>query len=325
MLLGNVNRRKTIQEDCLYDIIGDVHGYANELEELLEKLDYTQNHGVWRHAQRKAIFVGDFVDRGPDSKRVLQIVSGMVEFGSAHAILGNHELNMIMYLTKENGKPIRKPSESSRKLIEKIRDEFDDEPELLKKYVKWLRTLPVYLCFEKFRIVHAYWNDEYIDLIDEYRSEGRFKKKVLKLMADPNHPLCNAINRITKGIEFRLPEDLIIKDSKNIRRNNFRIRWWESPKGKTFHELSYGNKFKLPDYTIPEQILFPYEIYKDHEPPVFFGHYCMGNGQMNPKQNICCLDACVANGGSLAAYRWNGEGTINSENMVFVKQIFSFF
>jgi len=326
LLLGNENRQKTIEEDCFYDIIGDVHGFANELEELLEKLGYTRNKGIWKHNSRKAIFVGDFIDRGPDSKRVLKIINGMVEFGTAHAILGNHELNLIMYLTKDkNGKPIRRPSESSRKLIEKVKDEFKSEPELLNKYVKWLRTLPVYLNFGNFRVVHAYWNDEYIDITDQHRTEGRFKKKALALMADPNHPLCNAINRITKGIEFRLPDDLIIKDSTNIRRSNFRISWWESPVGKTFHELSYGNKFKLPDYTVPHQILFPFEIYNDHEPPVFFGHYCMGNGEMVPKKNICCIDACVANKGSLAAYRYNGESEINPENFVFVQQTISFF
>ena len=133
--------RKTIQENCHYDIIGDIHGYARVLEELLKKLGYTKVLGVWKHQQRKAVFVGDFVDRGPNSRKVLEIVRSMVECGSAHAILGNHELNMVMYLTKEGGKPIRRPSESSRKLIEKVRGEFIDDPEELKGYVKVAKDL----------------------------------------------------------------------------------------------------------------------------------------------------------------------------------------
>lgn len=323
MVLDTDKKHKVIKEDCFYDIIGDIHGCANELEELLERLGYVKTSEVWRNTQRKAVFVGDFIDRGPDSRRVMQIIRGMMECDNAYAILGNHELNAILYLTKENGKPIRKPTESSRRLIEKVRKEFIDEPKLLKDYIKWLRTLPLHLDFGAFRVVHAYWNDELINLIEEYRPHGKFKKSALKLMANINHPLCNAINRVTKGIEFRLPDDLIIKDSTNIRRNNFRIKWWESPKGKTFHELSYGNKFKLPDYTVPEQILFPFHIYEADEPMVFFGHYCMGKELLNPKSNICCVDACIANGGALAAYRWRGESEVNLDNIVYVQASYS--
>ncbi len=315
------DRRKIIKEDCYYDIIGDVHGFAYELQRLLKKLGYTKVYGVWQHSKRKAVFVGDFIDRGPDSKKVLEIVRGMVEYNKGYAVLGNHELNFIMHMTKDNGKPIRRLSESSKKLAENVKTEFMDDPDLLKEQVKWLRTLPLHLDFGKFRVAHAYWNDKYIELIEEHRLLGKLKKSTLKSMADPNHPLCNAVNRITKGIEFRLPDDLIIKDSKNIRRSNFRIKWWESPKNKTFHELSYGNKFKLPEYTVPEQILFPFDIYDGEEPLLFFGHYCMGKQKLYPKPNICCVDACVANGGALASYSWNGEKEINPDHFNFIKRM----
>ena len=48
-----------------YDIIGDVHGQAGKLEALLEAMGYRNHSGAYRHPSRKAIFVGDFVDRGP--------------------------------------------------------------------------------------------------------------------------------------------------------------------------------------------------------------------------------------------------------------------
>lgn len=313
-----------IREDCFYDIIGDIHGNADELDELLLKLGYTQMYGVWKHAHRKAIFVGDFIDRGPNSRRVLETIRGMVKNKYAHAILGNHELNAIFYYTKyRDGKPIKRPSESNRKLIEQVKSEFDGDTNLFKDYIKWLRTLPIHLDFGDFRIVHAYWNDEYVSLINRYRIEGRFKKSTLKLMVDPDHPLFTAINQSTKGIEFNLPDDLIIKDNTNTRRSNFRIKWWESSENKTFYEISYGNKFRLPDYTIPKQLLFPFKQYKSDEPMVFFGHYCMDKNNMIPQSNICCVDSCIASGGLLAAYRWNGEKEIIPENLVFVKPISS--
>ena len=48
-----------------YDIVGDVHGQADKLEALLLAMGYRQHAGAYWHPTRKAIFVGDFIDRGP--------------------------------------------------------------------------------------------------------------------------------------------------------------------------------------------------------------------------------------------------------------------
>ncbi|MFV0133121.1 polynucleotide kinase-phosphatase [Streptomyces sp. HMX87] len=71
-----------------FDIIGDVHGCASELETLLDKLGYTD--GVHPEG-RTAVFVGDLVDRGPDSPGVLRRVMAMVRSGNALCVPGNHE------------------------------------------------------------------------------------------------------------------------------------------------------------------------------------------------------------------------------------------
>lgn len=319
--LTTLNYRRIIEEDCFYDVIGDIHGFADELEELLIKLGYKKMYGVWQHQYRKAVFVGDFVDRGPSSRTVLSIVRKMVEGGFAHAVLGNHELNFILYLTKNpaTGKPYKKPSESSRKYLEAVKKEFQGEPDVLKDYLRWLRKLPFYLDFVKFRVVHAYWNSEYLQLIDEYRKGSKLTKSLLALLSDPDDPFTAAVSGVSKGLEMKLPNDLVIKDSNNIRRTNFRIKYWEDSANKTFYELSYGNKFKLPDYTVPKQLLFPFEIYDASRPLLFVGHYCMGIDNMIAAPNICCIDACVASKGTLAAYTWNGEETINPAHFVSVK------
>ena len=78
-----------------FDIIGDIHGCAFELESLLGKLGYVD--GV--HAEgRTAVFVGDLVDRGPDSPGVLRRVMSMVESGNALCVPGNHENKYGRYL-----------------------------------------------------------------------------------------------------------------------------------------------------------------------------------------------------------------------------------
>ena len=72
-----------------YDVIGDIHGYADALRRLLIKLGYTEVDGAFRHESRKAIFVGDFVDRGPEQREVLRIARAMCEAETAFALLGN--------------------------------------------------------------------------------------------------------------------------------------------------------------------------------------------------------------------------------------------
>jgi protein phosphatase len=83
-----------------FDIIGDVHGCATELEELLTLLGYARGAGdVWRHPEgRKAIFVGDLVDRGPRIPDVLRLAMSMVDAESALAVPGNHDLKLVKKL-----------------------------------------------------------------------------------------------------------------------------------------------------------------------------------------------------------------------------------
>lgn len=96
-----------------FDIIGDVHGCCDELEELLAKLGYgvawtetTDGRQVQVTAPegRRAIFVGDLVDRGPRSPDALRIVMSMVKAGSALAVPGNHDVKFLRWL---NGRNVR--------------------------------------------------------------------------------------------------------------------------------------------------------------------------------------------------------------------------
>jgi hypothetical protein len=58
----------------IYDIIGDIHGHADKLEGLLIKLDYEMKDGFYQHNNRKVVFVGDFIDRGTQNRRVVEVV-----------------------------------------------------------------------------------------------------------------------------------------------------------------------------------------------------------------------------------------------------------
>lgn len=80
------------QEQGPFDIIGDIHGCFDELVLLLQKLGYQVNGTVAiPPAGRKAIFVGDFCDRGPNTPDVYRLVMQMIEDGHALAVPGNHD------------------------------------------------------------------------------------------------------------------------------------------------------------------------------------------------------------------------------------------
>ena len=103
-----IGRCSHSQNKNMYDIIGDIHGRALELEALLTKLGYRLAGSSFRHENRRAVFLGDFVDRGPHQRRVLDIVRPMVSEGSALAVMGNHEFNAIAYHTPDgNGGYLR--------------------------------------------------------------------------------------------------------------------------------------------------------------------------------------------------------------------------
>ncbi|NRQ30962.1 polynucleotide kinase-phosphatase [Nonomuraea sp. NN258] len=83
-----------------FDIIGDVHGCRAELETLLRELGW---QGLHHPDGRTAVFVGDLVDRGPDSPGVLRLVMDMVEAGTAICVAGNHEQKLVRAL---NGRKV---------------------------------------------------------------------------------------------------------------------------------------------------------------------------------------------------------------------------
>jgi protein phosphatase len=91
-----------------FDLIGDVHGCYAELRALLERLGYgVEDEGditVTPPEGRRAVFLGDLVDRGPDTPRVLELVMGMVEAGSALCVSGNHDAKLLKALRGEKVK-----------------------------------------------------------------------------------------------------------------------------------------------------------------------------------------------------------------------------
>ncbi len=92
------------QEIGPFDIIGDIHGCYDELKTLLRELGYrvAADGTVEPPPGRRAVFLGDLVDRGPAVPAVLKLVMGMVRAGTAYCVAGNHEAKLLRKLKGRN-------------------------------------------------------------------------------------------------------------------------------------------------------------------------------------------------------------------------------
>jgi protein phosphatase len=116
-----------------FDVIGDVHGCLAELELLLGSLGYVlgrddEGHVIGaRHPGRRAVFLGDLVDRGPDTPGVLRLVMGMAAAGDALCVQGNHE-NKLLRALRGRAVPSGNTGQRTHGLAESLA-QLDREPD----------------------------------------------------------------------------------------------------------------------------------------------------------------------------------------------------
>ncbi|MDQ2846567.1 MAG: polynucleotide kinase-phosphatase [Actinomycetota bacterium] len=139
-----------------FDVIGDVHGCRAELEELLDRLGYLVSRDddgrpidASHPDGRKVVFVGDLVDRGPDSPGVLRLAMGMTAAGHALAVPGNHENKLVKAM---GGRAVQ----ISHGLAETL-EQLAAEPEDFRAAVKqWCYQLISHLVLDDGQLVVAH-------------------------------------------------------------------------------------------------------------------------------------------------------------------------
>jgi hypothetical protein len=137
-----------------YDIIGDIHGCYEELLMLLQKLGYRKQFDYYHHpAGRKAVFIGDLTDRGPQSLKSFRLVKNMVDSGNALYVPGNHCRKLNRYL---EGRKI-KISHGLERTVEEIKALPEDErAEFKESFQQLYRDAPPYLILDQGRLVVAH-------------------------------------------------------------------------------------------------------------------------------------------------------------------------
>ena len=297
----------------MYDLIGDIHGHASELVKLLAALGYSKHKGVYKHPERQAIFLGDFIDRGPKIRETLELVRPMIDSGAALAVMGNHELNALAFHTPDPNKPgghLRPHNEkNSHQHAETMRQLPADE---LASYLNWFRTLPLWLDLDGLRVVHACWDER----MAQHVKDRAVTEDFLIAACLEGGELFWPVETLLKGKEAKLPAGITITDKDGHQRSATRIKWFEDPAGHTFG--TYSMEPVDCDLPLPQTVKDAALPYPEDEKPVFIGHYWMKRPQPDLlRQNVACVDWSVAKGGFLCAYRWDGERELDAGKFVW--------
>ena len=257
--------------DVHLDIVGDIHGELDALTSLLERLGYDD---LGRHPEnRKLVFVGDLIDRGPDSPGVLRAVIRLVEAGNAQCIAGNHELNALRNNPKKNRSGEgwwygRTESDYKSAAVE------EDEKE--RSFLPFLRSLPGALEREDLRVVHACWDEPSIQklrdadsVIDAFNAEEeKLEPELVELRRDLRAAWelkgldPSALKNQDQKVEL-LPE-LALFDEKNQVGNAIKV----ATSGK--ERVAKDSFFASGKWRMVERVPW-WENYSG--PPVIVGHY----------------------------------------------------
>lgn len=292
-----------------YDVIGDIHGHADPLRRLLTRLGYVERDGAYRHASRLVVFLGDFIDRGPEQMAVLRIVRSMCDAGAARAVMGNHEFNAVGWAL--GYKPFK--DRHRRQHAEFLRQSGANAP-ADSEAIAWFRTLPLWLDFGGLRAIHACWHpDSQSALAPFLTHKAQLTDEGWRRAHDQSSPAYGLAEILLKGPEVELPDGGHFHDKDGNLRRHARLRWWD-PACRTFRSAALGlegREDQLPDSAIPADFVYVDEI------PVLFGHYWLRGAPRLCGPYANCLDFSIAAGGALACYRWDGETALSPDKLMF--------
>ena len=306
-----------------YDLIGDVHGCALSLRMLLARLGYRQVNGIYRHPERKVIFIGDIIDRGPHIREALQLVRDMVDAGHAHIVMGNHEYNYLCYMTPHPDRPgefLREHTPRHQRILQQTLEQLSPYVGEQEEYLNWFQQLPLFIEFERFRVVHACWHQGLIDRFRQQYGGNQIDREFLYRSAVEDSFEWELMDRLLRGTHLRLPNNEVMVSKDGFRRRFFRTKFW-TPDPQYLVDVVFqpdplpAHLARLPISDAQREDLI---CYGPDEKLLFIGHYWRQGAPEPVTSNIACLDYSAVKFGKLVAYRLDDETRILPEKFVWV-------
>lgn len=293
-----------------YTVIPDIHADPERLARSLEIAD----------GGEKLAFLGDFIDAGPsvanpDDAAVLEQVRKAYDTGDAVAVMGNHELNAILFHRRNaDGQFLRPHTDNNLKQHRSFRERFGIGSTVALDWTDWFLTLPLWHDLGGLRLVHAFWSPKAIATISARRPDGRLQVSDLEEVAAKQTAFAQAVNLLVTSPEQRLPPGVSFRDAGGHLRTEVRIAWWraDAPTWRAA-ALSVPDPSGLPDRTI--EAANELEFYGPNNPPVLVGHYKMSGRPKLETQQAACLDYPK----SPSVYRWRGEQRLIPTGLIEIK------
>ena len=275
------------------DIIPDIHGRAQKLQRALKNLGWERRKLTWSHPDpnREIIFLGDFIDRGPENKAVIQVARELIDTGRAEAIMGNHELNALHFhcVDPNTGRPLRARTQKNIDQHKTFLAEFPIGADETKEVLNWMRELPLFIEKDQCRAIHAAWIQPAVDNLREFTPNGVLSDDLLIRAAYDGDIVHDLVESIAKGPEAKLDDGFYFADKGGVQRDAVRLKWWNS-EAKTWRDaaVSVPDICQIPDSPLPSSLAT--NFYPTSDKPVFFGHYQLTGKVALQGINVACLD-----------------------------------
>jgi len=307
-----------------YDIIGDVHGQSEKLHSLLLKLGYTKSNYSMKygHFERKVIFLGDFIDRGPQQLDTILTAKAMIECGSALAVMGNHEYNAICYATPNPQHPtdylrthLGNTGKKNFQQHSAFLNEVQHDAALHDELISFFKKLPLWLEIGDIRVVHACWNMQKQKQLKPFlTSDNCLTDAGIIESAKEGSTAFEATELLLKGLELPLPNGIKFQDADGHERQSVRVKWWDSTAN------DYASLALLPEaitQTLPRDTIPNLDAYRYNEDTLLFiGHYWLTGKPKPLSSNVICVDYSAGKGGDLVAYRHDIGQPFSNHNYV---------
>lgn len=292
----------------MLSVIPDLHA---DPQRLLDTLARIGDHN-------RIALLGDLIDAGknvrhPSDRAVLSMARELVDNGRAVAIMGNHELNAILFHRLGPGGPLRERSTKNLKQHWSFVADFGIGTTAALEWTNWfLDTLPLWREIDGLRLVHAYWSERLIAIVAARRPDGYLREEDLPEIAEGRSEFATAVKLLVSGPEFPLPDNGRITDNSGHKRSEIRLAWWKSPPA-TWKDaaLSVAKPEEIPDGWVPPEYLQGLET---GSLPIVFGHYKIAG-------EPCLLDAtaaCLDFPARPCFLTWRGGEKIEAEGVITV-------